>query len=475
MRKQIPGSNDIYITKNGVFTNSDGSQCNVTYLQPDLINFELYGAIRKLYVPWLIRLAMTESNFQNAVDNIEFTECHLSKHHPPHIVTKFKKPVWYDKTHRVVPGYSTVAVDRTGHCISTVTNKPYSIGNGTYLYINAYDPFRTKYRSIVIHILVALAWVENKNPEEYVVVDHLDGNKHNNYYTNLEWVSQQENIRRATHLGLNSSSRKCKIRDVYTHQEYAFSSIQEMLAFLDIPMKESLLNTKPHKLHGKSKNYEIRVSPDERPWFYENKFDQSIKHPKVTRFIVTVDEFGNGDVKTFYGTIELSKYYKIWSNAAKKVSDIVDAIKRQYPLSIVNVTDTFNKGNIEIKDLKSNVIKVFNNTRDAAKYTNRAQSTLLSILKNPECEKNRYGDYVIRYKSDRPWIPDEELTDILKHRCLCYEVESKLTGTIVEYPSLRAVASALNRCRNFVNRCVRESHTNDDVIIRVKQENRSSS
>ena len=47
-----------------------------------------------------------------------------------------------------------------------------------------------------VHRMVAKAFVHNPNPEEFTVIDHIDGNKQNNHYTNLEWVTQSENMRR---------------------------------------------------------------------------------------------------------------------------------------------------------------------------------------------------------------------------------------------------------------------------------------
>ena len=56
------------------------------------------------------------------------------------------------------------------------------------------------YKNVFIHRLVA--WEFVPNPDNNPVVDHLDGNKKENHYTNLEWVSVKENTNRAEKLGL---------------------------------------------------------------------------------------------------------------------------------------------------------------------------------------------------------------------------------------------------------------------------------
>lgn len=51
-----------------------------------------------------------------------------------------------------------------------------------------------------IHKAVAYTFVDN--PDGVPAVDHLDGDKENNHYLNLEWVTIGENSRRAYAMGL---------------------------------------------------------------------------------------------------------------------------------------------------------------------------------------------------------------------------------------------------------------------------------
>jgi len=83
--------------------------------------------------------------------------------------------------------------------------KPYNDKDG-YLKIKLIGNIN-KSKTIFIHRLVAYQFVNN--PNDFPVVDHIDGNKTNNHYTNLEWVSIKENTLHAERLGL----RKIKGED----------------------------------------------------------------------------------------------------------------------------------------------------------------------------------------------------------------------------------------------------------------------
>lgn len=75
-----------------------------------------------------------------------------------------------------------------------------------------------KVKTISIHRLVAIHFIENDNNKPYV--NHIDGNKQNNRVDNLEWCTQAENIQHSIENGLktdcgeNSKKHKLTKEDV---------------------------------------------------------------------------------------------------------------------------------------------------------------------------------------------------------------------------------------------------------------------
>lgn len=96
--------------------------------------------------------------------------------------------------------------------------KPSKDGNG-YLQVNFMQ--NTIKKNYKVHRLVALAFIPNNTG--YNVINHKDGIKTNNHYTNLEWCSHSQNRLHASrvlgyntnkHLfknGNSSHSKKCEV------------------------------------------------------------------------------------------------------------------------------------------------------------------------------------------------------------------------------------------------------------------------
>lgn len=76
--------------------------------------------------------------------------------------------------------------------------KPY-FSKGGYLRVKV--NFGDRNKKFMVHRLVALSFIENKNPELYTQVDHIDCNRTNNNVHNLRWVTPKRNTQHAILLG----------------------------------------------------------------------------------------------------------------------------------------------------------------------------------------------------------------------------------------------------------------------------------
>lgn len=97
-------------------------------------------------------------------------------------------------------------INEKGDIFSTIKNRllrPYKNNKGylnTSLYLN-----NSRYRFLV-HRLVALNFIENYENKD--TVNHKDGNKLNNDISNLEWMSNEENLKHSYVSGIRKRAQK---------------------------------------------------------------------------------------------------------------------------------------------------------------------------------------------------------------------------------------------------------------------------
>lgn len=77
----------------------------------------------------------------------------------------------------------------------------YITENGNYKYVHLYK--NGKRREVSIHRLVTETFIPN--PENKIMVNHIDGNTLNNCVKNLEWCTNRENQLHAIKIGLNKN------------------------------------------------------------------------------------------------------------------------------------------------------------------------------------------------------------------------------------------------------------------------------
>lgn len=82
--------------------------------------------------------------------------------------------------------------------------------------------------SAMLHRLVALTFVPNPDPEHKTQVNHIDGNKANPSYWNLEWVTPQENTQHAIIYGLRGKLTHGRVIEICKLMEEGDKSLHEI-------------------------------------------------------------------------------------------------------------------------------------------------------------------------------------------------------------------------------------------------------
>lgn len=110
-------------------------------------------------------------------------------------------------------------------------------------------------KHFLINRLVAIYFI--KNPYNYPIVDHIDNNKLNNYYKNLQWCSYsfnnkktyKDNLRSSKKGKDNISSKKVLITNLNTNEKRIFYSLNEASRELNIRMSTLSRNANNGKIY----------------------------------------------------------------------------------------------------------------------------------------------------------------------------------------------------------------------------------
>lgn len=96
-----------------------------------------------------------------------------------------------------------VRVFENGDILNYKGFNPFTLDNDGYRMIYMKD----KMARYAVHRLVAETFVENKYPDIRKHINHKDGNKLNNHFSNLEWCTNAENLKHAWETGLNTGNK----------------------------------------------------------------------------------------------------------------------------------------------------------------------------------------------------------------------------------------------------------------------------
>ena len=107
-----------------------------------------------------------------------------------------------------IPGSDVYQVSDYGNIMNKEKKKLMkpTVKNEYHYYIIKLDDGNVK--SYRVHRLVAAFFVKNKDKKKYNIVNHIDGNKLNNHYKNLEWTDAAGNNNHAVKNNLTKSLKR---------------------------------------------------------------------------------------------------------------------------------------------------------------------------------------------------------------------------------------------------------------------------
>lgn len=100
--------------------------------------------------------------------------------------------------YRAIPGFHKYLAGADGSIISKRSGRPLcQLRTGKYLQVVLCEG---EHHRIGVHVAIAAAWYGPR--PDGMVVNHKNGNRHDNRPENLEWVTQSENVQHAYRMGL---------------------------------------------------------------------------------------------------------------------------------------------------------------------------------------------------------------------------------------------------------------------------------
>ena len=131
------------------------------------------------------------------------------------------------------------------------------IGKQGYTRCYIRDMATNKRKDYRLHRLVAEYFIDN--PNNYKVINHIDGNKQNNNVNNLEWCTYSRNTSHAYEIGL-SHSKKCPIictanNKVYASQLEASKELNISRKSISLILKEEVYSLKGLHFEYVDKNW----------------------------------------------------------------------------------------------------------------------------------------------------------------------------------------------------------------------------
>jgi hypothetical protein len=379
--RRIPGNLDYLIDENLRFITPDRKLVELAQDKHGNVEIEIFGKKRKISIRFLQLLTRYEIHRMYKLEDhwdklIFYPMTHKIFRLTSSYILSFTEPIYYKSGFRYIPNYPRYAININGEVIDTwsnlkVNNKLLKDG---YVIVIIYDHIKQSFKSVKLHRLLALAWLPNTDFINKPFINHIDGDKSNNYLENLEWCSHQHNVRHALDTGLTQTYIPMKTRDFLTGDVVIYKSAVELSNKLGMTTVRAThyINTLPGYLY--KKRYEIKLLEDNSPWYYEN-IDPS-EQPRKAVYTITVLNKKTGEIQKFNNLRVFQKAFKVPSNSTNVeliVTNFIDLYKDTYEISYKR---NALKGPYQVLNLETKQISVFNSISEICGYIGRNRNEI---------------------------------------------------------------------------------------------------
>ena len=276
------------------------------------------------------------------------------------------------------------------------------------------DNTRKKPVSIRLHRVIAETFCENKEPEIFKIVDHIDGNRNNNDATNLRWTDGKGNAENVGNLSFNIRTViQYDMKDKYIA---TYSSASD--AYKATGCSQGTIT---HCCGGRSK-FATGKDNQRYIWKYNELFDK-LEIPKDSKKISGYDGyFITKDGKVYSSHIK--RFMKLQTNKDGYIRINLKKNKEKCHYSVHSlVLEAFGE-----KPDTSDIIEI--NHKDGV----RSNNTLENLEYVTKSENVKHSMYVLGNKTCR--------------KVEMYNLDTK--ETIKEFPSIRRAAIHVDRSSSHV-------------------------
>lgn len=278
-----------------------------------------------------------------------------------------------------IKDYENYLVDIEGNVYNINTNKLLkgSIGEHGYKYYRLSKDGKKK--MFYAHRLVAEAFLPN--PNNFTIVNHIDGNKLNNNILNLEWTTQSDNMLKAHQNGLIKSASKKEYYEKDLEGE-TWKQIPDWPYFISscgrVRNKKTCLLLKPVITCG---YYKVRLS-------LNRHVEDKLIHKLVYMVFNDIDEIPNGMV---IDHIDGDKLNNNLSNL--RLLSLSENVQAAF---YTQKTNQSCKTVLQF-DLNGRFIAEFPSAKEAARQLNLDSSTISKVCRG---QNKTHGGFIFKYKDN---------------------------------------------------------------------------